>query len=427
MNLQNEINTDEIKKDKDRAVLIGLDLGDSDEENSIEELERLADTAGIETVFKSIQKREIPDTATFIGAGKAKEIAEICKNNDINLAIVDEELKGSQIRELEEILDIRVIDRTTLILDIFAQRANSMEGRLQVELAQYKYRLPRLTGMGKALSRLGGGIGTRGPGETQLETDRRHIKRRISHIEDELRDVEKRRNLSRQSRKKKNIPIVALVGYTNAGKSSLMNKLCENAEVYVKDQLFATLDPTIRRLQNNNNTEILLVDTVGFIRKLPHDLIDAFKSTLEESLNADLLLHVVDYHDEDAEKQIETVNQILGNLQKKGENKPVFLVFNKCDLMNENTNEAVPKATNVPVFIVSAETSYGLEELKKAIIDEVTDTKEHLLIIPYSDGQIVNLIHNTCKIISETHEEDGTHLRVILRKEDTDKYKKYIS
>ena len=164
--------------------------------------------------------------------------------------------------------------------------------------------------MGKALSRLGGGIGTRGPGETQLETDRRHIKRRISHIEDELRDVEKRRNLSRQSRKKKNIPIVALVGYTNAGKSSLMNKLCENAEVYVKDQLFATLDPTIRRLQNNNNTEILLVDTVGFIRKLPHDLIDAFKSTLEESLNADLLLHVVDYHDEDAEKQIETVNQI---------------------------------------------------------------------------------------------------------------------
>ena len=236
-------------EDQDRALLIGIDYADGQAEKSIDELERLCDTAHIITVAKVLQRREKMDTATYIGAGKAEELAEFCETNEINLAVTDEELKGSQVRELEELLGVRVIDRTTLILDIFASRARSVEGKLQVELAQYQYRLPRLLGYGKALSRLGGGIGTRGPGETKLETDRRHIKRRISYLTQQLQQVSARRAQLRKKRKKDQVPTVALVGYTNAGKSSLMNALCENADVYAQDQLFATLDPTIRKMQ----------------------------------------------------------------------------------------------------------------------------------------------------------------------------------
>ena len=242
---------------QDRALLIGIDYNDGQADLSLDELEQLCKTAGIETIGKLLQRRERMDISTFIGFGKVKEAAVFCQNNNINIVVIDEELKGSQVRELEEILDIRVIDRTMLILDIFATRAKSTEGKLQVELAQYKYRLPRLTGFGNTLSKLGGGIGTRGPGETKLETDKRHIRRRITHIEQELREVSKRREMLRNRRKKENVPTIALVGYTNAGKSSLMNALCENSEVYVRDQLFATLDPTIRKIKTEYNNDIL--------------------------------------------------------------------------------------------------------------------------------------------------------------------------
>ncbi|MBE6632702.1 MAG: GTPase HflX, partial [Ruminococcaceae bacterium] len=320
-------------KDKDIALLIAVDDGSGQSESSVDELERLAETAGIYTAGKLFQKKDAPDKATYLGIGKIEEAAEFCKANDVNIVIADDELKGSQVRELEDILDLRVIDRTTLILDIFASRAKTLEGKLQVELAQYKYRLPRLTGYGTALSRLGGGIGTRGPGETKLETDRRHIKRKISAIEKELDEVSARRALTRNRRKKENIPTVALVGYTNAGKSSLMNALCNNAEVYVQDQLFATLDATVRKIDDPDNSEVLLIDTVGFIRKLPHDLVNAFKSTLEESSNADLLLIVVDSCDNEASEQIDVVYSILKQLDAM--NKPSFIIFNKSDKVGD--------------------------------------------------------------------------------------------
>ncbi|MBQ2881753.1 MAG: GTPase HflX [Clostridia bacterium] len=360
----------------EKAVLIAVqtkDVSEEEAELSIAELGRLVETAGAEPCISVIQKRENFDVASYIGRGKAQEIAEICKNNEITLAVVDDEISGSQAKNLEDILDVRVIDRTMLILDIFAARAKTAEGRLQVELAQLKYLLPRLIGLGKSLSRLGGGIGTRGPGETKLETDRRHIRRKINSLEEQLEKVEQRRLQARRRRDKNSVPSVALVGYTNAGKSSLMNVLCCSEEVYVEDKLFATLDSTTRKMvfPDSPKSNILLTDTVGFIRKLPHTLVEAFKSTLEEATSADLLLHVVDSSDAELSSHIETVNGILNELGI--EHKPVWLIMNKNDrLVGEREIEASAvmascRMNGMKVFSVSAKTGDGINELRQNI------------------------------------------------------------
>ncbi|MBQ7014579.1 MAG: GTPase HflX [Clostridia bacterium] len=361
---------------KEKAVLIAVqtkDVSEEEAELSIAELGRLVETAGAEPCVSVIQKRENFDVASYIGRGKALEIAEICKNNEITLAVIDDEISGSQAKNLEDLLDVRVVDRTMLILDIFAARAKTAEGRLQVELAQLKYLLPRLIGLGKSLSRLGGGIGTRGPGETKLETDRRHIRRKINSLEEQLEKVEQRRLQARRRRDKNAVPSVALVGYTNAGKSSLMNVLCCSNEVYVEDKLFATLDSTTRKMvfPEYPKSNILLTDTVGFIRKLPHTLVEAFKSTLEEATSADLLLHVVDSSDAELSSHIETVTGILNELGI--EHKPVWLVMNKNDrLVGDREIEAsavmaANRLNGIKVFSVSAKTGKGIAELRNEI------------------------------------------------------------
>ena len=360
----------------ENAVLIAVqtkDISEEEAELSIAELGRLVETAGATPKVSVIQKRENFDTSTYIGRGKALEIAEMCKNNEITLAVIDDEITGSQAKNLEDILDVRVVDRTMLILDIFAARAKTAEGRLQVELAQLKYLMPRLMGLGKSLSRLGGGIGTRGPGETKLETDRRHIRRKINSLEEQLEKVEQRRLQARRRRDKNAVPSVALVGYTNAGKSSLMNVLCCSDEVYVEDKPFATLDSTTRKMvfPEYPRSNILLTDTVGFIRKLPHTLVEAFKSTLEEATSADLLLHTVDASDGELSSHIETVNGILRELGI--EQKPVWLIMNKNDRLagDREINAAAVMANcrheGLRVFSVSAKTGNGIKELRDAI------------------------------------------------------------
>ncbi|MBE6891385.1 MAG: GTPase HflX [Ruminococcaceae bacterium] len=365
-----------MEKILEKAVLIAVqtkDITEEEAELSIAELGRLVETAGAEPCVSVVQKRENYDVASYIGRGKALEIAEICKNNEITLAVIDDEISGSQAKNLEDILDVRVIDRTMLILDIFAARAKTAEGRLQVELAQLKYLLPRLMGLGKSLSRLGGGIGTRGPGETKLETDRRHIRRKINSLEEQLEKVEQRRLQARRRRDKNAVPSVALVGYTNAGKSSLMNVLCCSNEVYVEDKLFATLDSTTRKMvfPDSPKSNILLTDTVGFIRKLPHTLVEAFKSTLEEATSADLLLHVVDSSDSELSSHIETVTNIIRELGI--EHKPVWLIMNKNDRLagdrevNASAVMAACRQNGMKVFSVSAKTGDGINELRQSI------------------------------------------------------------
>ena len=310
------------------AVLVGVDLGEYDCEASLDELEELAKTAGAEVEARVTQRRETPDSATFIGSGRLKEIKNFCADNDVDLLIFDSELTPSQQRNIEDITDVRVVDRTQLILDIFAARARSGEGKLQVELAQLKYLLPRLGGKGTSMSRLGGGIGTRGPGETKLESDRRHIRRRIKNLEDGLEALSRRRKLARERREKDEVETVAIVGYTNAGKSTLMNALTQ-AGVLAEDKLFATLDPTSRALTLPDGRRVMLIDTVGFIRRLPHGLVEAFKSTLEEAASATLILNVCDASSPDCAEHLEVTNRLLEELGCKG--KPIIAVFNKCD------------------------------------------------------------------------------------------------
>lgn len=391
---------------KERAILVGIDVQGMGEA-LLEELDQLADTAGAEVVFKMVQNRNKPDVATYIGKGKAEELSQAVKSFDAHLIICDDELSPAQIRNLEHITGIRVIDRTSVILDIFAQRAISREGKLQVELAQLKYRLPRLTGKGIELSRLGGGIGTRGPGEKKLETDRRYIRQRIYEIEKELKKVQKRRELARNKRKKNMIPVIALVGYTNAGKSTLMNILT-NSEVLVEDKLFATLDPTARKIVLPNNQNVVLVDTVGFINKLPHQLVDAFKATLEEVIFADVLLHIVDMSSPHMLEQIELVNNVLNSL---GAHQPIIMVYNKID----KVNSLIPLPAIKPQVSISAKTGAGIDLLLKEIENNISIDYHHIcLCIPYDEANVLSKLHDEAKVINQEYRASGIYLEVYV-------------
>ena len=397
----------ENKTAAEQALLVSVDTGDFDAEISLDELEELARTAGAEVVGKIIQKRPHVEAATFVGYGKLAEIILFCENMHVDLLIVDSELTPSQQRNLEKLTKVRVIDRTMLILDIFAARARSSEGKLQVEVAQLKYSLPRLAGQGQALSRLGGGIGTRGPGETKLESDKRHIRRRIQKLEEELKALEKRRMLQRKRRQKDGVTSVAIVGYTNVGKSTLMNTLT-NAGVLAENKLFATLDPTARALLLPDGRSVMLIDTVGLIRRLPHKLVEAFKSTLEAAAEASLILNVCDAGDEHCNEHLEVTKSLLQELGC--ENTPIISVMNKCDLVG-NIYE-MPTFGNT--VLISALEGKGIDALLNAIMKALPVTRrEATLLIPYKDGAQAAIIREESTVLSEEYREDGLLLRVV--------------
>ena len=408
----------------ERAILAGVERPGSSWpiEESMAELSRLADTAGAKVVATFTQRKEKPDAAFFLGRGKVNELAMEIQNLEATLLILDDELTPSQQHNLERMLGVKVIDRTALILDIFAQRARSREGKLQVELAQLRYNLPRLSGQGLALSRLGGGIGTRGPGETKLEVDRRRIYSQIPDIEEQIDGMKKSRSLHRKRRKESQIPLVALVGYTNAGKSTLLNKLT-GSEVFAEDKLFATLDPTTRHLQLPEKQEILLTDTVGFIQKLPHTLVKAFRATLEEVQEADLLLHVVDCSNENLEAQIEAVVAVLKELEADG--KPVLYVFNKADqLTNPHIREQLLHGRD-GVFI-SAMTGENLDGLQRRIEGFFQESQVRMtLLIPYDEGAAVTKLHKLNAVVETAYEETGTKVEVRLPLSEKDSFTKY--
>ena len=390
-----------------RAILAGVDTGEYDAEISMDELEELAETAGAVTVCRIIQKRPAIESATILGEGKIEELSAAAKDLDAQLIIFDMELSSSQIRNIEDITSVRVIDRTMLILDIFAGRAVTNEGKLQVELAQLKYRLPRLMGIGTSLSRLGGGIGTRGPGETQLETDRRHIRRRIDKLSDELKELEKRRDLSRRRRKKDSVCVGAIVGYTNAGKSTLLNALT-GAGVLAEDKLFATLDLTSRAIELPDGRSFTLVDTVGLIRRLPHHLVEAFKSTLEEAASADIIL-----------QKAQTTLSLLSELGC-GE-IPVITVLNKCDKLDYE----LPPAENT--VMISAKNGTGFDELLKAISDNLTDKVSRMeMLIPYDKSGLAAALHSHGKVLSEEYLENGIAVTALVDKLHKYEYEEFV-
>ncbi len=391
-----------IVEEAEKVMLIS-----TDSEESLDELASLAETAGAMVITRVIQNRQKPDSATYIGSGKAEELALVCQAMEIDLAILDDELTGAQQKNLENILGVRVIDRTALILDIFAQRAQSAEGKLQVELAQMKYRLPRLQGMGTVLSRLGGGIGTRGPGETRLEVDRRRIRRRIDDLEGQLKEIKKQRDLRRARREKTGQTTVALVGYTNAGKSTLLNAL-SGADVLVEDKLFATLDPVMRQVELPENRRCLVVDTVGFIRKLPHQLVQAFRSTLEEALYADLLVVVSDLSSPNYAQQRATVFEVLNDLGAG--DKPILEALNKADRVNV-TGMIEP----ADAILISAKEGRGLDALKTEISRRIAAMRHRAeLMIPYDKGGVLSLIHSKGQVLSEEYTDTGTKVVALL-------------
>ena len=400
-----------------KAILAALDTGDYDAEASMDELEELAKTADAETVARVIQKRPSADSATMLGEGKTEELAELAASLEAKLIIFDTELTASEIRNIEDIVKVRVIDRTMLILDIFAARAVSNEGKLQVELAQLRYRLPRLMGIGRSLSRLGGGIGTRGPGEKQLETDRRHIQRRIEKLESDLKELESRRSFSRSRRKKDNVLTAAIVGYTNAGKSTLLNRLTD-AGVLAEDKLFATLDLTSRAIGLPDGRSVTLIDTVGLIRRLPHHLVEAFRSTLEEAANADIILHVSDISDPEVKDKSLTAEKLLAELGCGG--IPVINVLNKADTVDYNIPE------NDTTVCISAKTGAGIDRLLELIAKNLPESaKKMKLLIPYDKAGFSAEIRVLGKVLSEEYTETGILTEALVDKTLVSKAEQY--
>ena len=397
---------------QERAVLVGLNADCFTQEQtateaSLEELEDLLETAGGFCTGKVIQNRHTPDSHSFIGEGKAIEVKMLVEATASTMVVFDNELSPGNIRALEEIIGVTVLDRSALILDIFAQRAKTKEGRLQVELAQYKYLLPRLSGMGKSLSRQGGGIGTRGPGETKLESDRRHIRERINRLETELEQVRKVRGVQRERRMKNSVPVVAIVGYTNAGKSTLLNKLTD-AGIPANNRLFDTLDTTSRQLTVSDNLDVILSDTVGFIAKLPHHLVNAFHATLEELEYADLLLHVIDVSDPQLEQHIAVVDRLIRKLAKP--ETPVLRCYNKADLVY---SEDIPRGENV--VAISAKRGMNMDGLLKAIEKALAHARHHVILcLPYSMGGMVETLHNNAQVKSTEYTDKGIEMETIL-------------
>ena len=397
---------------QERAVLVGLcadcftkEQNATDE--TLEELEALLETAGGFCTGKVLQNRHTPDAHSFIGEGKAQEVRMLIEATEATMAVFDNELSPGNIRALEEILGVTVLDRSALILDIFAQRAKTKEGKLQVELAQYKYLLPRLSGMGKSLSRQGGGIGTRGPGETKLESDRRHIRERISRLQEELKQVRQVRSVQRQRRQKNSVPVVAIVGYTNAGKSTLLNQLTD-AGIPANNRLFDTLDTTSRQLSVSDNLEVILSDTVGFIAKLPHHLVDAFRATLEELEYADLLLHVIDASDPEKQAHIEVVEKLIAKLAKPG--TPVISCYNKADLVPA---EEIPVGQDV--VKISAKLGIGMDRLLKAIEDALGHSLHHItVLLPYSMGAMLDTLHTSAQVKNVEYTQDGIEVETVV-------------
>jgi len=409
---------------QERAVLVGLNADCFTKEQtatdeSLEELEALLETAGGFCTGKVLQNRHTPDSHSFIGEGKALEVKMLVEATASTMVVFDNELSPGNIRALEEIMGVTVLDRSALILDIFAQRAKTKEGRLQVELAQYKYLLPRLSGMGLSLSRQGGGIGTRGPGETKLESDRRHIRERINRLEEELEQVRKVRGVQRERRRKNSVPVVAIVGYTNAGKSTLLNQLT-GAGIPANNRLFDTLDTTSRQLTVSDNLDVILSDTVGFIAKLPHHLVNAFHATLEELEYADLLLHVIDSSDPNRDAHIAVVERLIARLAKA--DTPVLKVFNKADLVSL---EDIPVGADV--VPISAKRGMGMEKLLKTIEDALGHARHHVLLqLPYSMGGMVETLHSNAKVNFVDYTAEGIEIEAILDEILYGRLKQYI-
>ena len=405
-----ETNFDEMVQE--RAVLVGLNADcftrtQTATDETLEELEALLETAGGFCTGKVLQNRHTPDSHSFIGEGKAQEVRMLVEATASTMVVFDNELSPGHIRALEEILGVTVLDRSALILDIFAQRAKTKEGRLQVELAQYQYLLPRLSGMGKSLSRQGGGIGTRGPGETKLESDRRHIRERITRLQHELQQVRQVRSVQRERRMKNSVPVVAIVGYTNAGKSTLLNQLTD-AGIPANNRLFDTLDTTSRQLSVSDNLDVILSDTVGFIAKLPHHLVDAFRATLEELEYADLLLHVIDSADPNREEHIEVVDRLISKLAKP--ETPVIRCYNKAELVD---------AADIPVgddvVAISAKSGRGMDALLHAIEQALGHGRHHVMLcIPYSQGGLVDTLHKNAQVLSVDYTGAGIVVETIL-------------
>ena len=405
-----------------KALLFGLDLGEYDMEKSMEELAALAEAAGMEAVAEVVQKRAAPEAATYLGEGRLAEGRLLCRNLGAQCAIFDAELSGSQIRNLEEFLEVEVLDRTMLILEIFRARATTNEGKLQTELATLKYRMPRLQGLGEALSRQGGGGGggggaRRGAGETKLELDRRYLRSRIEKLESRLKELEKRRGETRRARQKNGVPVISLVGYTNVGKSSLTNALC-GAEIFEADMLFATLDPTARKCTLPSGLQVILVDTVGFVSRLPHDLVDAFKSTLEEAACSDIILKIADASDSEAAEQLSVTDEVLNDLGCG--DIPQVTVYNKCD----RTGVA---PYDPDVLLVSAKTGYGLDSLL-AKIDEILAHRVRTIevLLPYDKLALADVFRTRGSVLAEEYRENGVYYKATVKVDDLHRFEAYL-
>lgn len=401
----------ETEKIEERVILVGISEQEGDDaEDSLAELAELVKTAGASVVGTLIQKRESIHPGTYVGTGKVEEIAELLLRTGATGIVCDDELSPAQLKNLETLLDTKVMDRTLIILDIFAARATTSEGKIQVELAQLKYRLSRLTGLGRSMSRLGGGIGTRGPGEKKLEIDRRLINDRIAQLNRELKEVVKHREITRAKREKNAVPVVAIVGYTNAGKSTLLNHLT-HAEVLEEDKLFATLDPTTRLLELEGQQKVLLTDTVGFIRKLPHHLIEAFKSTLEEAKYADYIFHVVDASNPQRDKQMHIVYETLDRLGVN--NKKIVTLFNKMDQADHE--EPLQDFRADHILMISAAKDEGLEEVKSLLQEMLREDKIYVeRVIPYTQAGIIQLVRSAGELISEEYVPDGIAIKAYV-------------